>query len=79
MNNVIVDFRCRITGEYYRVGSTYPVDDVDRVNYLIEKGFLEEATEVVSSSIPDDQQGGAAASEGVTKPDAPKRKASTKD
>lgn len=53
--NIIQDFRCKLTGEFFPVGSRYVADE-ERVQYLTEQGYADGATEVASSvSNPDEK------------------------
>lgn len=55
--DVIQEFQCKLTGQYFRVGSQY-VGDEDRVNFLTEAGYTEGATEVVPFASPENESDG---------------------
>jgi hypothetical protein len=49
---VVVEFQCKVTGQFYRVGSEY-VSDEERIQFLNDEGYVEGATEVAPLADPD--------------------------
>lgn len=68
-HDVIEEFECKLTGQYFRIGSIY-VGDSDRIKFLTEAGFL--------SDLPT-TTGGSQLTEVTDNGDAEKNENSTKD
>lgn len=54
---VVQEFECKLSGQYYPVGSQYTGDE-ERVQFLTEEGYVEGATEVVLFVSEEDKQEG---------------------
>lgn len=46
---VVEEFQCKLTKEFFPVGSQYVTDDQERIQFLNDAEYVEGATEVVSN------------------------------